>query len=226
MKPIVIGKTKDVYELDDGNYMLKFKDDVTGEDGKFDPGANTVGLTIEGAGLAGLKLSTFFFELLHKQGIPTHYVRSQFDMSAMTVKPAIPFGDGLEVICRFKAVGSFLKRYGKYAKEGQPLDAFVEITLKDDERQDPPINKDALSMLGILTNEEYDILKGLTVQISNLIKNELAKHGIELYDIKLEFGRDHEGQILLIDEISGGNMRAYKDGEYISPIELQKVLVQ
>ena len=147
-------------------------------------------------------------------------------MSAMTVKPAIPFGDGLEVICRFRAVGSFLKRYGKYAKEGQPLDAFVEITLKDDERQDPPINKDALSMLGILTNEEYDILKGLTVQISNLIKDELAKQGIDLYDIKLEFGRDHDGQILLIDEISGGNMRAYKDGEYISPVELQKLLVQ
>ncbi len=61
MKLINKGKTKDVYELEDGNYLLKFKDDVTGEDGIFDPGANTVGLTIEGAGQSGLKLTRFFF---------------------------------------------------------------------------------------------------------------------------------------------------------------------
>lgn len=58
------GKTKDVYELKDGNYLLKFKDDVTGADGVFDPGANTVGLTIEGVGKAGLKLTEFFFQNL------------------------------------------------------------------------------------------------------------------------------------------------------------------
>ena len=52
MKLVYRGKTKDVYELEDGNYLLKFKDDVTGADGVFDPGANTVGLTIEGAGRA------------------------------------------------------------------------------------------------------------------------------------------------------------------------------
>jgi len=224
MQPKVIGKTKNVYELTDGNYLLKFKDDVTGEDGQFDPGANTVGLTVEGAGLAGLRLSTFFFELLHKQGIPTHFISSQLDEGTMKVIPVKPFGDGLEVICRYRAVGSFLKRYGKYAEEGQPLDAFVEVTLKDDKRNDPPINQDALRMLGILTRDEYRILKELTIRISNLVKDELAKREIELYDIKLEFGRNKEGQVLLIDEISGGNMRAYKNGEYVSPIELQKLV--
>jgi len=224
MQPKVIGKTKNVYELTDGNYLLKFKDDVTGEDGQFDPGANTVGLTVEGAGLAGLRLSTFFFELLHKQGIPTHFISSQLDEGTMKVIPVKPFGDGLEVICRYRAVGSFLKRYGKYAEEGQPLDAFVEVTLKDDKRNDPPINQDALRMLGILTRDEYRILKELTIRISNLVKDELAKSEIELYDIKLEFGRNKEGQVLLIDEISGGNMRAYKNGEYVSPIELQKLV--
>lgn len=224
MQPKVIGKTKNVYELTDGNYLLKFKDDVTGEDGQFDPGANTVGLTVEGAGLAGLRLSTFFFELLHKQGIPTHFISSQLDEGTMKVIPVNPFGDGLEVICRYRAVGSFLKRYGKYAEEGQPLDAFVEVTLKDDKRNDPPINQDALRMLGILTRDEYRILKELTIRISNLVKDELAKREIELYDIKLEFGRNKEGQVLLIDEISGGNMRAYKNGEYVSPIELQKLV--
>ena len=57
MKLKYTGKTKNVYELEDGNYLLKFKDDVTGVDGVFDPGANTVGLTLEGAGRAGLRLT-------------------------------------------------------------------------------------------------------------------------------------------------------------------------
>lgn len=226
MKLVYKGKTKDVYSLDDGNYLLQFKDDVTGADGVFDPGANTVGLTIEGAGKSGLKLTKFFFEKIRDQGIPTHYVDCDIDAATMTVKPATMFGNGLEVICRYRAVGSFMRRYGMYAKEGQPLDAFVEMTLKDDESQDPPINKDALHMLGILSREEYDILKNLTIRISNIIKDELAKKGIELYDIKLEFGRiGEDNHIALIDEISGGNMRAYKDGKYIEPLMLEKMMI-
>lgn len=227
MKLICKGKTKDVYDLEDGNYLLKFKDDVTGEDGVFDPGANTVGLTMEGAGQAGLRLTTFFFEKLEEKGIPTHYLSSNIDESTMTVKPAKVFGQGLEVICRYRAVGSFTRRYGMYAEEGQALDAFVEITLKDDERQDPPITKDALEMLGILTNDEYVILKDLTKQISAVIKEELAKKGMELYDIKLEFARiGKDGEIALIDEVSGGNMRAYKDGKYIEPMKLEKLMLE
>lgn len=226
MKLINKGKTKDVYELEDGNYLLKFKDDVTGEDGIFDPGANTVGLTIEGAGQSGLKLTRFFFEILRQRGIPTHYIDANIEEATMTVKPAKVFGNGLEVICRYRAVGSFLRRYGMYAKEGQPLDAFVEITLKDDERKDPPITEDALHMLGILSREEYKILKELTIKISNIIKEELAKKDIELYDIKLEFGRVGENnEIALIDEVSGGNMRAYKDGKYIEPLKLERLIL-
>lgn len=227
MKLTYEGKTKNVYQLEDGNYLLKFKDDVTGEDGVFDPGANTVGLTMEGAGRAGLRLTKYFFEILQEKGIPTHYIDADIENATMTVKPAQVFGEGLEVICRFRAVGSFLRRYGKYAQEGQPLDAFVEVTLKDDERQDPPISEDALDMLGILTKDEYQTLKALTKQIANVVKDELAKKGIELYDIKFEFGRVGEDkQIVLIDEISGGNMRAYKNGKYIEPLELEKMILE
>lgn len=227
MKLVYQGKTKDVYALADGNYLLKFKDDVTGEDGIFDPGANTVGLTIAGAGRAGLKLTKYFFELLHQQEIPTHYLKADIEKAEMIVKPATVFGKGIEVICRYRAVGSFLRRYGMYAREGQPLDAFVEVTLKDDERQDPPITEDALDMLGILTKAEYETLKNFTKRIGHTVKEELGKKGIELYDIKLEFGRsDENNEIILIDEISGGNMRAYKDGSYIEPLQLEKLMTE
>ncbi|MBU5676431.1 phosphoribosylaminoimidazolesuccinocarboxamide synthase [Alkaliphilus sp. MSJ-5] len=226
MKHVYTGKTKDVYALEDGNYLLKFKDDVTGEDGKFDPGANTVGLTIDGAGKAGLRLTKFFFEILREKNIPTHYIDANIEEATMTVKPATVFGNGVEVICRYRAVGSFLRRYGMYATEGQPLDGFVEVTLKDDIRQDPPISEDALHMLGILSREEYKVLKDLTKEIGNIVKEELAKKGIDLYDIKFEFGRvGGDAHVALIDEISGGNMRAYKDGEYIEPLELERLMI-
>ncbi|WP_177504618.1 phosphoribosylaminoimidazolesuccinocarboxamide synthase [Anaerosinus sp.] len=226
MDLVYTGKTKNVYKLEDGNYLLKFKDDVTGTDGVFDPGANTVGLSIEGAGRAGLSLTKYFFEIINAKGIPTHYLSADIENATMTVKPATVFGQGLEVICRYRAVGSFLRRYGKYAQDGQELDAFVEVTLKDDDREDPPITKDALAMLNILSESEYEILKDLTKKIGNIVKETLAEKGIELYDIKFEFGRvGADNHIALIDEISGGNMRAFKNGEYVEPLVLEKLIL-
>ena len=217
------GKTKDVYDNGDGNYLLQFKDDVTGVDGKFDPGANEVALSIAGVSISCVKLTEFFFKKIEEAGIPTHFVSADVEKAQMVVRPATMFGKGVEVICRLKAVGSFLRRFGDYCKEGQDLDFLVETTLKDDERGDPPITKDQLDCLGILTAEEYEILKDLTKRITGIIKDELAKKGAQLYDIKLEFGRV-DGKINLIDEISGGSMRVYKDGKPVDPLDLPSVL--
>ncbi len=225
MNLIYKGKTKDVYLLEDETCLLKFKDDVTGENGKFDPGANSVGLSVEGSGKAGLRLTKYFFEKLNRLGIPTHYISADLDNVTMTVNKAEAFGEGLEVICRYRAVGSFIRRYGKYAKEGQPLGAFIEFTLKDDNRNDPPITEDALDMLGIISKAECRTVKDLTKKIAGIVKEDLAERGIELYDIKFEFGRVGEDKhIALIDEISGGNMRAYKEGRYIEPLELEELM--
>ena len=203
------GKTKDVYELEDGNYLLKFKDDVTGSDGVFDPGANTVGLTI------------------NAMGIPTHYLGCDIENATMTVLPAKMFGKGVEVICRYRAVGSFMRRYGLYAEEGQVLDAYVEVTLKDDDREDPLITDEALEMLGIMTKDEYKTLVDLTKKIGKVVKDELAKKEMELYDIKFEFGRvGQDDHIALIDEISGGNMRAYRHGEKVDPLDLERIMLE
>jgi len=215
------GKTKDVYKDNNGETVLYFKDDMTGKDGVFDPGENQVGLKVEGSGKAGLQMTSFFFEKLNAADIPTHYISADVEKREMRVKKVSVFGQGLEVICRFRAVGSFLRRYGAYVEEGAELPAYVEVTLKDDERQDPVINEAALEALNILSGQEYKEIAELTVKISELVKEELAVKDLELYDIKLEFGRDEEtGEILLIDEISGGNMRVYKDGAYIEPLKL------
>lgn len=227
MEKVYSGKTKDVYKKEDGNYLLQFKDDVTGTDGVFDPGANTVGLSIEGAGRAGLRLTQFFFEKINAAGIPTHFLDANIDAATMTVKPAVLFGQGVEVILRYRAVGSFFRRYGMYCKEGDMLDGYVEVTLKDDDKNDPLITDEALEMLGIMTKAEYQELVVLTRRVGKIVKEEMAKKDLELYDIKFEFGRVGEDKhVALIDEISGGNMRAYRGHKYIEPLLLEKLMLE
>ena len=225
MNLIYKGKTKDIYELENGNILMKFKDDVTGKDGVFDPGENQVGLSIAGAGNAGLRLTEFFFNKLNSKNIPTHYVKSNASENTMEVKKARVFGKGLEFICRYKAVGSFYRRYAKYIEEGADLDGFFEITIKDDDAGDPTISKDCLDALKIATNDQYEELKRLTKEICGLIRDILKEKGLDLYDIKLEFGLDENGKIILIDEISGGNMRVYKGDEYIEPLRLTEMVL-
>lgn len=225
MEKIYTGKTKDVYKMESGNICLKFKDDVTGKDGVFDPGENQVGLKIDGAGREALKITKFFYELLNDRGIKTHYISANIDDNTMEVKNAHVFGEGLEAICRFRAVGSFIRRYGKYIEDGTPLDAYAEITLKDDERKDPLITDEALEMLGILTKDEYKTIISMTKEIAKIVKEVLAEKGLDLYDIKFEFARDDDGEIMLIDEISGGSMRVYKGDKKLSPLEIHSYLI-
>lgn len=223
MKKLIDGKTKTVYETQDGNIILKFKDDVTGTKDAIDPGGNTVVGKIKGKGNASLKLSKHFFELIEKSGIPTHYIDADIDNNSMLVKKAETFGDGLEFICRIKAAGSFVRRYGKYVKDGDPLNYLVEITLKDDERQDPLINQEAIVQLKLMTESEVKKACELTKKMTRLVEKECQKYNLELIDIKFEFGKV-DNKLVVIDEISGDNMRVLKDGRSILQNEFADIV--
>ena len=220
---VYTGKTKDVFALDNGNYLLKFKDDCTGKDGVFDPGENSVGLTIDGVGDVNLRMSIYFFEKINNAGIKTHYISANLDDTTMEVLPAKAFGKGLEVICRYKAVGSFYRRYSDYIEEGADLPAYVETTFKNDAKGDPLVTKDGLVDLKVMTAKQYDDIKLMTQQITKIVADDLKEKGLDLYDIKFEFGYDPNGDVMLIDEIASGNMRVYKDGKYIDPMTLSKL---
>ena len=222
-KLVYTGKTKDVFALDNGHYLLKFKDDCTGKDGVFDPGENSVGLKIDGVGDVNLRMSVYFFEKVNAAGIKTHFVSADLQNTTMEVLPAKVFGKGLEVICRYKAVGSFLRRYGDYVEEGADLPAYVEMTFKNDEKGDPLVTKDGLVVLGVMNERQYDEIKEMTRKITQIVADDLKAKGLVLYDIKFEFGYDADGRVMLIDEIASGNMRVYKDGKYIDPMTLSKL---
>ena len=141
----------------------------------------------------------------------------------MEVLPAKVFGKGLEVICRHKAVGSFYRRYSDYVEEGADLPAYVEMTFKNDAKGDPLVTKDGLQVLGVMTGEQYDTIKDMTQKITQIVADEMLKRGLVLYDIKFEYGYDADGKVMLIDEIASGNMRVYKDGQYVDPMTLSEL---
>ncbi|MBR5251282.1 MAG: phosphoribosylaminoimidazolesuccinocarboxamide synthase [Oscillospiraceae bacterium] len=225
MKKVYEGKTKDVYSLENGNVLLKFKDDCTGKDGVFDPGENAVGLTIEGIGKANLETSVYYFNLLKEAGIKTHYVGANLENAEMEVLPATVFGKGLEIICRLVATGSFIRRYGEYIEDGTPLEGgYVECTFKNDAKGDPLVTSEGLAALGVMTQEMFDSMKEQTLKITKVVADDLKSIGLDLWDIKFEFGYNN-GEVILIDEIASGNMRVFRGSEKIDPVELTKLIL-
>ena len=225
LKLLYTGKTQNVYALPNGNCLLKFKDDCTGKDGVFDPGENSVGLTIEGIGRANLQTSVYYFEMLKEASIKTHYVSADIENATMEVLPGRVFGHGLEVICRLVATGSFIRRYGEYIADGTPLaGGYVECTFKNDEKGDPLVTAEGLEALGVMSQELFASMKEQTLKITKIVADDLKSIGLDLWDIKFEFGYNN-GEVILIDEIASGNMRVYRGDKIVDPVELTKLIL-
>ena len=94
--------------------------------------------------------------------------------------------------------------------------------LKKGKKEEPAPAPEPSEEVKLLT-EIRDSLKAQTQAITKIVADDLAAKGLELYDIKFEFGYDAEGNVMLIDEVASGNMRVYKDGEYIDPMTLNKL---
>ena len=210
---IYSGKTKDIYALPNGNILLTFKDDVTGADGVIDPGANTVIGKVEGKGRKSLAMTDYFFNCLRAASVPTHLVQLDIEQGTMEVRRAEPLGKdingtgGLEFVCRTRPWGSFIRRYQQYIRNTeQKLDYLVEITLKDDERNDPLINDDTLVALGLVSPTHLQQAKDITRNVCRIVEADLLTKGLTLVDMKIELGLV-DGAVVVIDEISADAMR-------------------
>ena len=200
MKTLYTGKTKDVL-LDETNNIvhLLFKDSMTGENGVFDPGSNTVGGSVEGKGKIGLAISKYFFELMEKNGIPTHYLGADVEQGLMKVRNlTVP---KLEFVLRYFTAGSMCRRFT--LEEGIPFDPpYAEVTLKDDIQGDPLISERICLMKGLLKEGQYDEAQSIVLKVGEVLKNELASLGWTLIDFKIEVGYDENGKIYVADEIT------------------------
>ena len=82
---------------------------------------------------------------------------------------------------------------------------------------------EGLVALKVMTAEMFESLKAQTLAITKIVADDLKEIGLDLWDIKFEFGY-HKGEVVLIDEIASGNMRVYKDGKIVDPVELTKLI--
>ena len=172
-----------------------------------------------------MKTSIYYFELLKKAGIKTHYVSADIENATMEVLPGKVFGHGLEVICRLVATGSFIRRYGEYIADGTPLaGGYVECTFKNDEKGDPLVSAEGLLALVVMSEEMFASMKEQTLKITKIVADDLKSIGLDLWDIKFEFGYNGD-EVILIDEIASGNMRVYKGKDIVPPVERTKLIL-
>lgn len=225
MKVFYNGKTKNVLtDEKTGEVYLLFKDDATGENGVFDPGSNTVGGSVEGKGKIGLKISQFFFEVMERNGIPTHYLDANIEEGLMQVrKLTIP---KLEFVLRYFTAGSMCRRFT--LEEGIPFDPpYLEVTLKDDDEGDPLISERLCIMKGLLVENQYDEALDVLTRVGEVLRKELAQMGLSLIDLKIEVGYDEAGKIYVADEITPDIWRVRdENGNIPNQIDCAKLILQ
>ena len=197
MEQMYEGKAKKVFATDDPTLcIVSYKDDATAFNGKKKG-------TIEGKGVVNNRMSNFMFQLLEKNGIPTHFVKELNDRETLVKKVTIV---PLEVIMRNKAAGSMAKRLG--LKEGtELLCPVLEFSYKCDELDDPMVNDSHILAAGFATKEDLDTISSMSRKINEIMCEFFASVGVELIDFKLEFGRTTDGQIVLADQISPDTCR-------------------
>jgi phosphoribosylaminoimidazole-succinocarboxamide synthase len=197
MKQLYEGKAKIVYQDDDPNQVvIHYKDDATALNGKKKG-------QIEDKGVMNNTISSELFELLEKNGVPTHFVKKLNERDMLCRKVAIV---PLEVIIRNVAAGSMAKRLG--LEEGYQLKTTVfELSYKSDPLNDPLINEYHAVGIGACTFDEYETIKKLAFKVNDVLKAFFLDKGIKLIDFKLEFGKTPDGKIILADEISPDTCR-------------------
>lgn len=225
MKQLYEGKTKNVMlDEETGIVHLFFKDSATGENGVFDPGSNSVGGSVEGKGKVGLEVSKYFFELMEKNDIPTHYLGADIDKGLMKVRNlTVP---RLEFIVRYFTAGSMCRRFT--LEEGIPFDPpYAEVTLKDDEQGDPLISERICIMKNILKEGQYEEAQNVVLKVGEVLKNELATMNLTLIDFKIEVGYDESGKIFVADEITPDIWRVKDtEGNIPNQIDCAKLILE
>jgi len=218
MKLVYRGKTKDVFERDATSLHLVFTDRVTKNDaGEIDPGGNNLAEeTVPGQGEACLIMTSAIFSEIQARNIArTHMLSWDLPSLSMDVIKARLFKPGLEWVTRWVCTGSFLRRYAMIpgVEDGMILPSPVyEITLKDDAAGDPLIVPSALVALGIIDGPVMEELLEKNTAVMKAVRAMFADRGLDLWDIKIEWGLDLEGKPIIIDEISPGCCRAFKAG--------------
>lgn len=193
------GKAKKIFKTDNPEEILVYyKDDATAGNGA------KHGIIVD-KGIMNNTITTFFFDLLAKNGIEHHQIKKISDREALCTKvDIIP----LEVVTRNIAAGSLAKKMG--VEEGLVLKKpIVEFYYKDDALNDPMINADYAEAFGFATSEQVAETKKIALRVNDVLKKFLLERKVRLVDFKIEFGLTSKGKVLLADEITPDTARLW-----------------
>jgi phosphoribosylaminoimidazole-succinocarboxamide synthase len=194
------GKAKKIWHTEDPELLIsEFKDSLTAFNGE--KKSSEVG-----KGALNNAISTELFRYLNAKGIPTHFI-DMLDETHMLHKRADVIL--IEVIVRNIATGSLSRNLG--IEDGKVLPfALVEFDYKNDELGDPKLNDQHCQILELVNDtDELDYIRYQARRINTILGELYGSLGIKLVDFKLEFGRDGDGNIILIDELSPDNFRLW-----------------
>ena len=194
------GKAKKIWSTEDPDlYISEFKDDLTAFNGEKKSSE-------AGKGALNNKISAELFKYLREKGIPSHFVEMLDDNHMLHKKAEVIL---IEVIVRNIATGSLSRNLG--IEDGRILPfTLVEFDYKNDELGDPKLNDQHCLILGLVKEEaELGYIRYMARRINTLLKDFYARRNLTLVDFKLEFGRDSNDNIILIDELSPDNFRLW-----------------
>ena len=203
------GKVKDIYENDDDQLVFHFTDRVSA----FDVILPT---TVPRKGELLCRLGAHFFETL---GIPNHMVRTE-GADRMVVRKM----DMVKVECvvRGYLYGSLMERVAR-GEVDLPVEKkvlasrlpqpYFDPTTKS-EVKDEPITEEEIVAQGRMTREELQEVKRRSFLVYATVGQKASKAGFILADLKLEFGRDPDGDILLGDSIGPDEFRLWPAKSY------------
>lgn len=204
-KKLAEGKTKIIFaHLTDPTLVyMAHKDAITAGDG-------TRRNAVPGKGALSCRTTSNVFRALEHAGLPTHFVEQSSD-TIMLVKGCrmIP----LEVVMRRIATGSYLKR-NPGVQEGMRFDPLlVEFFIKDDARHDPIVAAADIPGQGLADPEEVESMIAIGRRAFEVLEQAWARQEVTLVDMKIEFGRDFDCNLLVADVIDNDSWRLWPGGE-------------
>lgn len=177
---------------------VEYKDEVTAGNGvKKD--------TMVGKGKLNNQITSIIFDYLTRNDINNHFIKQLSETEQLVEQvDIIP----LEVVVRNIATGSITKRLG-FEKGHEFEEPLVEFFYKNDDLNDPLITDDHVKLLHIADDDEIAKLKHMAKEINKVLVQLMDEMELRLVDFKVEFGKTHDGKILLADEISPDTCRIW-----------------
>lgn len=202
---LVEGKTKKIYAHPDDNSLVYMvgKDQITAGDGARHN-------EITGKSRLSTITTANVFRLLNEGHIVTHFVQ-KIDDSTLLVKRCAMLP--IEQVQRRIATGSYLKRHPEISEGTHFQPVLIETFLKDDARHDPQIWPDGIMELGLADAAEIEWMQQEGLRVFEVLERAWKSADVTLVDLKIEFGRDPQGKLMVADVIDNDSWRLWPGGD-------------